>query len=143
MTRLKKRTLCFTAAFVIFFSASCASVQTPSASFIEVSSGAVNPENGRTHGAFYESGGTIVLDRVAKITDTGEVIRAFRENPSVVNHRLHKEAEKALRSEQRATWRMYVTEHCRSMTDGGKNSRIYAPNLLKDWRDALRPVCFA
>ena len=140
MTRLKRT--CFMAALVIFLSALLASAETSSASFIEVS-GAASPENGRARDAFYESGGIIALDRAAKVTDAGEIIRAFRENPSVVDSRLRKEAEKALRLEQRATWRTYVAEHRRSMTDGGKNSQISSLYLLKDWRDALRPAYFA
>ena len=141
MTRLNKRT-CFTVALVIFLSASFASAQTFSTSFFEVS-GTVDHENYDARGTLYESGGIIVLDRTAKVTNAIDEIRAFRENPSVFNNRLHKEAEKALRSKQRATWSMYVTEHSRSMTDGGKNSKISSPNFLKDWRDALRPVYFA
>ena len=141
MTRLKKQT-CLAALLVVFLAASFASTQTSSISYVEFSDTA-GSENSRAQGASYESGGIIILDRVAKITDADGQIRVFRENPSVVIHRLHKEAEKALRSEQRATWRVYVTEHRRSMTDGGKNSKISSPNLLRDRRDALRPVYFA
>ena len=141
MIRHKKRT-CLMAMLVIFLSVLFASLQTPSVGSAEVA-GTSYPENRRVRSTFYESNGIIVLDRVAKVANTGEEIPAFRENPSVVNNRLHKEAEKAMRSEQRATWRRYVTEHRRSMADGGKNSRISSPNLLKDWRDAMRPVYFA
>ena len=141
MIKLKKQTLCVTLALVIFLSASFASVQTSPVSNLEIS-GAVDPD-GWTRGAFYESGKAVALDRVANATNANEPIQAFRESTSIVNNRLHKEAERMLQSEQQATWRAYVTEHLRSMTDGGKNSKISSPNLLKDWRDALRPVYFA
>ena len=141
MIKLKKRTLCLALALVIFLSSPFASVQISPVSNLEAS-GTVDTD-GRARSAFYESGKAVVFDRVARVTNANEPIQAFRESTSVVNNRLHKEAEQALQSEQQATWRAYVTEHLRSMTDGGKNSKISCPNLLKDWRDALRPVYFA
>ena len=141
MIKFKKRTLCLVLSLVIFLSSSFASVQTFPASNLEPSGTA--DTDGWTRGAFYESGKAVALDRAASVTKTNEPIQAFRENTSVVNNRLHKEAGRALQSEQQAAWRAYVTEHLRSMTDGGKNSKISSLNLLKDWRDALRPVYFA
>ena len=138
MIRLKRRTS-LTALFVIFLSASFASVQTSLVSYVGVS-GTTGPEN---CGVFYESGGIVALGCVAWTTNSDGLIRVFRESPSIVGNRLNKEAEKTLRSEQRSTWRAYVAEHRRSMTDGGKSSKISSPYLLKDWCDALSPVYFS
>ena len=141
MIKLKKRAFCLALALVILLSASFASVQTSSVSNFEASETAGS--DGRTRNAFYESGKAVALDRVANVTNSNGPIRAFRESASIVDNRLHKEAERVLRSEQQTTWRAYVREHLRSITGGGKNSKIFSPNLLKDRRDALRPVYFA
>ena len=141
MIKLRKRAFCLALALVIFLSASFASVQTSSAGNFGAS-GTTNSD-GRTRGAFYESGKAPALDRAANVTSSNGPIRAFRESTSIVDNRLHKEADRVLQSEQHTTWRAYVKEHLRSISGGGKNSKISSPNLLKDWRDALRPVYFA
>ncbi len=58
---------------------------------------------------------------------------------SAVDRRLHKDAERASREAMRHAYRAYVVQSIRDVTEGGKN--VFAePDLLRDWRDALRPI---
>ncbi len=58
---------------------------------------------------------------------------------SAVDRRLHKDAEKASREAIRHAYRAYVIQSIREATEGGKD--VFAePDLLRDWRDALRPI---
>jgi hypothetical protein len=116
-------------AFVILFSASRASAQTISGSYFEES------------GKFYESVRRTFVIRCVRNTNADDILEILA-NSYYANHKLYKEAKTALRSEQRAAWRTYVTEHRRSMTEGGKNAIKSSPNIFRDWRDALRPVYF-
>ena len=58
---------------------------------------------------------------------------------SKMDSRLRKDAEKASREAIRHAYRSYVAQFVREATEGGKNV-FNEPDLLIDWRDALRPI---
>jgi hypothetical protein len=53
--------------------------------------------------------------------------------------RFRRDAEKASREAMRHTYAAYVVQSVRDVTEGGKNV-FNEPDLLMDWRDALRPI---
>jgi hypothetical protein len=58
---------------------------------------------------------------------------------SAAERRFRKDAENASREAMRHTYTAYVARSVREVTEGGKNV-FNEPDLLMDWRDALRPI---
>ncbi|MDL2263277.1 hypothetical protein LJC31_01350 [Synergistaceae bacterium OttesenSCG-928-I11] len=97
----------------------------------------------RTHYAppRYELAGHYSFDRRTR-TRSGElygVDETAWSTATAVDRRFHKDAEKASREAMRHAYRAYVVQSVREVTEGGKN--VFAePDLLLNWRDALRPI---
>ena len=97
----------------------------------------------RTHYASprYELAGHYSFDRRTR-TRSGElygVDEAAWSTATAVDRRFHKDAEKASREAIRHAYRAYIVQSVREVTEGGKN--VFAePDLLLNWRDALRPI---
>jgi hypothetical protein len=75
--------------------------------------------------------------------DSEDELKSQGENTSDLDRVMNKDASTAQRSELLASWKTYVNEYCRSITEGGKNSTLSSANLFKNWRDALRPPIYA
>jgi hypothetical protein len=62
---------------------------------------------------------------------------------SDVERRMNKDARNTISSIQRITWKTYTAQYSASISAGGKNSIISSPNILEEWRAAIRSVYYS
>ncbi|MDR1471309.1 MAG: hypothetical protein LBS75_02190 [Synergistaceae bacterium] len=137
----KKRVCGFAAVMAVLtiFAAAC-----PSAclgTFLGSGSSSDMPQEGQNK--FYDAAAGYAIARHPRIEEIHEVMKSPRGLLSRIERRMDREAAVTPRSARRNALRAYLAEHDRSITAGGKNSIISSANILKSWRDALRPLYHA